>query len=94
MVWKRYIRTLKTLYPNFENVISEFWKRSIRTLKTLHPNFENVISDFWKRSIRTLTLKTLHPSFEIRYIWIEIRVDLSAKKLNKWTEKSKGGTFL
>ena len=46
---KRYIRSLKTLYPNFENVISELSKRYIRTLKryirtleTLYANFENV----------------------------------------------------
>ena len=49
---KRYIRTLKTLYPTFENVSSELWKRYIRTLKTLQRtwetlqlNLENVISE-------------------------------------------------
>ena len=60
--WKRYIRTLKTLHPNFENVTSELWKCYIRTLKTLHPNFENVASELWKHYIRTL--KTLLPNFE------------------------------
>ena len=47
-----YIRTLKTLHPNFENVTSELskryilsLKRYIRTLETLYPNFENVISE-------------------------------------------------
>ena len=52
---KRYIRTLKTLHPNFETLYP-------RPLKTLHPNFENVIFEFRKRYIRTL--KTLHPNFE------------------------------
>ena len=36
---------MKTLYPNFENVIQELWKRYIQTLKTVYPNFENVISE-------------------------------------------------
>ena len=39
------IREMKTLYPNFENVISELCKRYIRSMKTLHPNFKNVISE-------------------------------------------------
>ena len=39
---KRYMRTLKTLYPNFENLISELRGRYIETLKTFYPNFENV----------------------------------------------------
>ena len=67
-LWKRYIRTPKTLYQNFENVISEF-------LKTLYPNFENVTSELQhlKRYIRTLK----------RYIRTETRVDLSAKNLNE-----------
>ena len=43
---KRHIRTLKTLYPNFENDTSELWKRYIRTFKTIYPNFKNVISEF------------------------------------------------
>ena len=48
-LWKRYIRTLKTLYPIFENVTSELW---------------NVIAELRKRYMRTLkpyirTLKTL-----------------------------------
>ena len=30
---KRFIRTLKTLYPTFESFIPELWKRYIRTLK-------------------------------------------------------------
>ena len=45
-LWKRYIRTLKTLhansetlYPNFENVTCELW---------------NAISELWKRYMRTL----------------------------------------
>ena len=51
---KRYTRTLKTLYPSFENVVSELRKRYIRTLKTLYPNFENVTSELWKRDMQTL----------------------------------------
>ena len=37
---------METLYPNFENVISELRKRYIRTLKTLYLNFENGISEY------------------------------------------------
>ena len=75
-LWKRYIRTSKTLHPNFEklypifeNAISELskryirtLKRYIRTLKTLYPNFQNLISELWKRYIRIL--KTLYPNLE------------------------------
>ena len=59
-----------------DNVIREL-KTLHPNLKTLHPNFENVISKLWKRYIRTLK----------RYIPTKVRVELSAKKLNKWTEK-------
>ena len=52
----------KTLYPNFENVISEFRKRYIRILKMLYPYFENVISELRKRYIRIL--KMSYPNFE------------------------------
>ena len=76
---KRYIRTFKTLRPNLENVISELRKRHTRTSKTLYPNFENITSELqlWKRYIRILK----------RYLRTKIRVDFSAKKLNKWTKK-------
>ena len=40
-----YIRTLKTLYPNFEKVKSEFSERYMRPFKTLHSNFEKGISE-------------------------------------------------
>ena len=73
--WKRYIRTLKTLYQNIEmlhpncekfysnseNVFSEHWKRYIRTLKTIWPSYGNVTSELWKRYIRTL--KSLYQNF-------------------------------
>ena len=36
---------MKTLHPDFENVISELGKRYIRTWKTLYTNFENVLSE-------------------------------------------------
>ena len=36
---------MKTLCPNFENVIFELWKRYIGTLKTLYPNFGNIMSE-------------------------------------------------
>ena len=88
-LWKRYIRTLKTLYPNFENVISELWKRYTRTLKTLYPNFENVISELWKRYIKTS--KTLYLNFknvtsELWNVIVELKSGLTSR-LRIWTKK-------
>ena len=45
-LWKRYIRTLKMLHPNFGNVIFELWKCYIRILKTLYANFETFYPNF------------------------------------------------
>ena len=92
---KRYIRTFKTLYPNFENVISELWKRYIRTLKTLYPNFENFTSELWKRYIRTL--KTLYPNFEnvISELWkryirtMKRYIRTKRSRLKSWTNEQK-----
>ena len=84
----RYIRSLKTLQPNFENVTAELWKRYIRTLETLYSNFGNVICGLWKRYIRTLTENYIR-TFD-RYIRTKIRVDFSAIKLNILNEQKSG----
>ena len=56
---ERYIRTLKTLYPNLKTL----YKKNIQTLKTLlYPNSENVISELRQRYIGTL--KKLYQNLE------------------------------
>ena len=99
-LWKRYIGTLKTLHPNFANVILELWwrfiwsfKRYIRTMKTLypnletlHPNFQNVTCEHWKRYMRT----------QKHYIRTSIHVDISTVPKNPKGDPldSKSGLWL
>ena len=88
--WKRYIRTVEALHPNFENVISEFWKRYIRTLKTF-------LSELWKRFIPTL--KTLHSNFNFENVTSELWNVISdlksglTSRLKSWGNEQKSGPF-
>ena len=89
------------LYPNFENVTSELWKRYIRTLKTLSSEKSRIVP---KKNQRE-TLWSLLYFWKHKKLWFsarlermlacfsdpkKIRVNLSAKKLNKWTKKWTG----